>query len=177
MHEYQRLNNLTVKKLLFVLLLFAGTSGLYAQNYLHSVGVRLGAGSGITYRRMLDRNISGELMLISQNNGTVLAFVVQKHRPAIVFNDIPLTFIWGAGAHLGMARGDGFFNPPYEYRNERMPYSMLQLGIDGFAAFEYELPRYPLSISLECKPYFELFDDRLLGIHLPVVATGIRYTF
>lgn len=150
---------------------------LFSQNYTQSAGFRLGAGSGITYRRMFDTNISGELMLLGQNHGTVLTFIVQKHRPALLFNDLDMTFIWGVGAHIGMADRYDCYDDPYNRDYSRGYYNTLQLGIDGFAAFEYQVPRYPVSLSLECKPYFEFFDDHQFGLHLPVIAFGARYSF
>jgi hypothetical protein len=32
-------------------------------------------------------------------------------------------------------------------------------------------------VNLDCKPYFEFFDDHFLGLHLPVIAIGAKYIF
>ncbi|MHC1776071.1 MAG: hypothetical protein AB9834_11730 [Lentimicrobium sp.] len=165
------------KNLTILILLMAASFEVFSQNYTQSAGFRLGAGSGITYRRMFDTNISGELMLLGQNHGTVLTFIVQKHRPALLFNDLDMTFIWGVGAHIGMADRYQDCYDPYGYDHSNYYYNSLQLGFDGFASFEYQVPRYPVSLSLECKPYFEFFDDHQFGLHLPVIAFGARYTF
>jgi len=167
-----------VNRTLTILILVLLTSlEAFNQNYLQSAGVRLGASSGFTYRRMFDTNISGEIMLLSQNHGTVIAFLVEKHRPALLFNDLNLNFIWGLGAHLGMADRNEIYNDPYNYDNSYQYYNTIQLGFDGFVSFEYEMPRYPVSFSLEAKPYIEFFDDHFLGINLPVIAFGARYNF
>ena len=147
----------------------------FSQNYQQSAGLRLGAAGGITYRRQFDANIAGEVMLLSQNHGTVFVFLVEKQKPAVLFDDLNMTFIYGLGAHIGAAANNYNSCDPYDYNYYR--YNKMQLGIDGFASFEYMVPRYPIAISLECKPYFELFDDHWLGIHLPVIAFGARYTF
>jgi hypothetical protein len=115
-------------------------------------------------------------MLLSQNHGTVFVFLVEKQKPAILFDDLNMTFIYGLGAHIGAASNNCNNSDPYDY-DHYYGYNKMQLGIDGFASFEYMVPRYPIALSLECKPYFELFDDHWLGLHLPVIAFGARYTF
>ena len=148
----------------------------FSQNYQQSAGLRLGAAGGLTYRRQFDSNLAGEVMLLSQNHGTVFVFLVEKQKPAILFDDLNMTFIYGLGAHIGAASNNCNNSDPYDY-NHYYGYNKMQLGIDGFASFEYMVPRYPIALSLECKPYFELFDDHWLGLHLPVIAFGARYTF
>jgi hypothetical protein len=148
----------------------------FSQNYQQSAGLRLGAAGGLTYRRQFDSNLAGEVMLLSQNHGTVFVFLVEKQKPAILFDDLNMTFIYGLGAHLGAASNNCNNSDPYDY-DHYYGYNKMQLGIDGFASFEYMVPRYPIALSLECKPYFELFDDHWLGLHLPVIAFGARYTF
>lgn len=149
----------------------------HCQNYQQSVGLRLGAAGGITYRRQIDAELAGEVMLLSQNHGTVLAVLIEKQKPALLFDDLNMTFIYGAGAHIGVA--DRYYllaDPEYDYHHYN-GHKTLQLGFDAFASFEYMLPRYPVALSLEAKPYFEFFDDNFLGFHLPVIAFGARYTF
>jgi hypothetical protein len=148
----------------------------FSQNYQQSAGLRLGAAGGLTYRRQFDSNLAGEVMLLSQNHGTVFVFLVEKQKPAILFDDLNMTFIYGLGAHIGAASNNCNNSDPYDY-DHYYGYNKMQLGIDGFASFEYMVPRYPIALSLECKPYFELFDDHWLGLHLPVIAFGARYTF
>lgn len=171
-------NPIVVKKsitLLFVSLLIITTG--FCQNYGQAVGLRMGASSGISYRRFLATDLSGEFMLLSQNQGTVLTFLIEKHRPALLFDDLNMMFIYGVGVHAGMASRYRLHNDfgNYTYFHER--YRTIQIGFDAFASLEYQMPRFPLAVSLECKPYFEFFDKRFPGIHLPVIAFGARYIF
>lgn len=151
--------------------------GAISQNYKQAAGLRMGAAGGITYRRTLSPELAGELMMVSQNHGSAIVFLLEKHKPAVLFDDLNLNFIYGAGVHIGAAnkyyRRNDYFSNEYNYRG----YNTLQLGFDGFASFEYMMPRYPVALSLECKPYFEFFDDHFLGLHLPVIAFGARYVF
>jgi hypothetical protein len=161
--------------LIMIAMLAAGEA--YSQNYQQAAGLRLGAAGGITYRRYFDHNFGGEVMLVSQNHGTSLAFLIEKQRPAVLFDDLNMNFIWGAGAHIGGASSDCHHDDPYNSDYYHTGYNSMQLGVDGFVSFEYLIPRYPIALSLEGKPYFEFFDDHNFGIHLFVIAFGARYTF
>lgn len=159
------------------LLLLLTTTGAMSQNYKQAAGIRLGAASGLTYRHLLDGRIAGEVMLLNQNHGTVVAFLVEKQTPALLFDDLNLNFIYGAGAHIGAANNQCDHYNSYDGYYYYHGYNTIQLGIDGFASFEYLIPRYPIALSLEAKPYFEFFDNQTFGLHLFVIAFGARYTF
>jgi hypothetical protein len=149
-----------------------------SQNYRQAAGLRLGAASGITYRRVFGADVAGEVMLLGQNHGTSLVFLFEKQKPAVLFDDLNMNFIYGIGAHIGGANTDYYYyDDPHGYNYYHVGYNTLQLGIDGFASFEYLIPRYPIALSLETKPYFEFFDNHSFGIHLFVIAFGARYTF
>lgn len=148
------------------------------QDYRQAAGIRLGASSGLTYRRFIGSDLAAELMLNGQNNGTVLTLLVEKRRPALVFDHLNLDFMYGAGVHLGMAnhKNRDFSNDdPFDYHdnNSIVP----QLGFDGYISFEYLFEKYPLIVNMDCKPYLEIFDDRLFGLHMPVIAFGAKYIF
>ncbi|PKO99893.1 MAG: hypothetical protein CVU14_07675 [Bacteroidetes bacterium HGW-Bacteroidetes-9] len=69
--------------LLFVSLLMITTA--FCQNYGQAVGLRLGAANGISYRRFLAADLSSEFMLLAQNKGTVLTFLIEKQRSDTVY--------------------------------------------------------------------------------------------
>lgn len=161
-----------------ILLAFCIFTQVYSQDYRQAVGIRLGASGGITYRRMLANDLGGEIMLNAQNQGTVITLLVEKHRPALLFDKYNLEFFYGAGTHFGIADrykyDDDHSDPEEPYRKHS---SVPQLGFDGYASLEYTLQRYPVVINLDCKPYLEFFDDHFLGLHLPVIAIGAKYVF
>ena len=161
---------------IFILVILAA-NGVWSQNYRQAAGLRLGSAGGITYRRLFAADVAGEVMLLGQNHGTALVFLFEKQKPAILFDDLNMNFIYGAGAHIGGASGDYYYDDPHGNNYHHMGYNTLQLGVDGFVSFEYLLPRYPVALSLETKPYFEFFDDHNFGLHLFVIAFGARYTF
>lgn len=150
---------------------------VWSQNYKQAAGFRLGGSGGITYRRLFDANVAGEVMLLGQNHGTSVVFLFEKQKPALLFNDLNMNFIYGAGAHIGGASNDCDHHDSYNNDHYHSGYNTLQLGFDAFASFEYLIPRYPIALSLEAKPYFEFFDDHNFGLHLFIIALGARYTF
>lgn len=161
---------------LIIIVFFAGTQA-FGQEYRQAAGLRLGGAGGVTYRRLFDRNLAGEVMLVSQNHGTSLAFLFEKQRPALLFDNLNLNFIYGAGAHIGGANNNCEHYDSYPYGHYHSGYNTMQLGFDGFLSFEYIVPRYPIALSLESKPYFEFFDDHNFGLHLFVIAFGARFMF
>jgi len=168
-----------VKRTITIFILTLLAAGAMSQNYQQAAGLRLGASGGITYRRLFSANAAGEVMLLGQNHGTSVVFLFEKQKPAVLFDDLNLNFIYGAGAHIGGASHSYNCNDPYNHNSNYYysGYNTLQLGFDGFVSFEYLIPRYPIALSLEAKPYFEFFDDHNFGIHLFVIAFGARYTF
>jgi len=166
-----------VKKTFTILIItLSAVFSSFGQNYEQAAGIRLGAAGGISYRRLLGADAAGEIMLLSQNHGSVVVLLFEKQKPAILFDDLHLTFIYGVGAHFGVTNTHRQYNNADVY-DQYPVYNTPQLGFDGFASFEYMMPRYPVALSLECKPYFEFFDSGWLGLHIPVVAFGARYTF
>ncbi len=148
-----------------------------SQNYQQAAGLRLGTSSGVTYRRFFGADVAAEVMLLGQNHGTSLVFLFEKQKPAVLFDDLNLNFIFGAGAHFGGADNNYNKHDPNNGNYYRPGYNTIQLGFDGFASFEYLVPHYPIALSLEAKPYFEFFDDHNFGLHIFVIDFGARYTF
>lgn len=167
------------KKLTFIILAVCITGLSFGQDYKQAAGLRLGAGGGITYRRVVSEGLAGELMLNSEHRGTVLTFLVEKSRPAVLFDHLNMDLIYGAGIHFGWAEhrydDDELFLDPDRYNHPY--YSRIQTGVDGYVSLEYRLSKYPLILNLDCKPYIELFDDQILGLHMPVTAVGVKYIF
>jgi hypothetical protein len=166
------------KHLTLSLLALTLSIALFSQDYRQAIGVRLGASSGFTYRKILASDLAAELMLNSQNHGSVLTFLVEKHKPATLFDDINLDFFYGAGIHVGLA--DRYYNDD-DYINKEDIHSphltLPQLGLDAYFSFEYTMPKYPVVLNIDCKPYLEFFDNHYLGMHLPVIAIGAKYIF
>jgi hypothetical protein len=151
----------------------------HGQSYSQAVGLRMGSCSGITYRKIMSNDLAGELSLSGYHHSTVITFLVEKHRPMLIHDHFPVTFFYGAGIHAGFGSAyhdNDWMDDDYSRHSHYYGFSP-KAGIDGFASLEYELDRYPFSLSLECKPYVEFFDFGFPGLHLPAIAVTARYTF
>lgn len=150
-----------------------------SQAYSSAVGLRLGSCGGLTYRRIMNNELAAEFQLSGYHHGMILTFLVEKHRPMLIHDHFPLTLLYGAGIHVGAGRAyahDGWSYRDFDDHHEAFPFSP-KAGIDGFAALEYETDRYPVTLSLECKPFIEFFDYGFPGLHVPALAIAVRYIF
>jgi hypothetical protein len=168
-------------KNIYILILATALISLEAksQSYTDAVGLRMGACGGLTYRKIIDNELVGELQLSGYHHSMILTFLVEKRRPMLIHDHIPLTLFIGAGVHAGAGRA--YYNDYRSYNGHYDHYDNYSFspkaGIDGFAALEYELDRYPVAVSLECKPYLEFFDYGFPGLHIPALAFALRYIF
>lgn len=166
-----------MNRILFSVLFSLFIASSFGQDYERAAGLRLGAAPGITYRQMLGTNFSAEVMLLRQNHGSVAVLLFGKHRPVLLFDEINMNLVYGAGAHIGMGFENRWNYDPYEPEYHNVRNNRLRLGVDAYVSLEYKMDDLPLLFSLDCKPYLELFDNQYSGIHLPVLAVGARYTF
>ena len=168
-------------KNLYILILAVVLLSLKAQSqaYTSAAGLRMGACGGLSYRRIMEDELAGELQLSGYHHSLVLTFLVEKYRPVLIHDHFPLTLYYGAGVHVGAGHAsyhDGLHDHDYNDHYQHYPFSP-KAGIDGFAALEYEFDHYPVTVSLECKPYIEFFDYGFPGLHIPALAVAVHYIF
>lgn len=174
----------------------------YAQD--RGIGVRLGAPTGITYKKYLPQNKAVEFGLGTLTNGWYdnyyrksfrsfdrfegYDYVSHRVRSAIYFqgryllqNDIPiegmmgkLEWYWGLG---GLIK---FGNVEYRYRNESgntfyQTRTDLDLGPEGILGMEYTFEDVPLTIFGEFSLMIEIVDRP--GILRGLSGVGVLYNF
>lgn len=134
-----------------------------AQNSSSSIGLRLGGLSGITYK-YIDDNLKGfELMLGGKEKGIVFCGLLEKYKPIATNRIAGMYFYFGVGGHSGYTKykveyKEMINDKTYYYENEE---SSPVLGGDFLLGVEYNFETIPLRISLDYKPYIEIFgkDD------------------
>ncbi len=152
-----------MKKIVFILLLIAGLTAK-AQDYEQAVGLRGGLYNGITYKKFITADKAIEGILHTRWQGWELVGLLEYHQPIV---DVPdLYWFYGYGAHIG------FFDAEYS------PYgtgAYTVLGVDGIIGLEYNIPRAPITIGLDWKPFINLVGyTHVFG---DGGALSIRYTF
>ena len=138
-----------MKKSIIVVLLAFAFGNVSAQEYDQAIGLRLGVGTGLTYKKSISENASleGIAMLYYGFNVTGL-YEINRYA---AFDVDRLNWYYGGGAHFGSFRGyRGGYLSSIEYK--RVTY----IGLDGIIGIEYNFDTVPVNISADWKPAFEL---------------------
>jgi hypothetical protein len=146
-------------KLLFAVLflMICGSSmHLSAQPYEHSVGIRAGYSSGISYKGFLLHRMSAiEASILYNRHGFSLNGLYEYHLEP--FRNKRLLVYLGGGAF------GGSWNEEFS------------LGIAGLAGIEYTLRDLPLNFSADWKPMLNVYRD--FEHDLLDFGVSIRYRF
>jgi hypothetical protein len=143
---------------------------------MHSVGVRGGENSGITYRHFHGDFMAAEAMLSFRRDGLQATFLREHFKPTLGELGHNFYFISGYGVHAGFVNTSEFkfLFSTYEYPNVRI--SPLA-GVDGYLGLEYRFKEVPIILGVDYKPYFEFSGYDFFSIHLWDTALMIKYVF
>lgn len=155
-----------------ILLLVSGLRG-YSQEYKTGIGLRLGWESGVSLKHFMKSDVAIEGILGTRYwGGLYLCGLYEKH---FSIGEVEgLSWYVGGGAHAHFWSGWGGFYKPgkgawyYNYG------SYVGVGIDGVIGLEYVIPGAPLSVGIDAKPFFELFEYTYFG---GSGAITVRYLF
>ena len=159
-----------MKRLLLLLpVLFAFCTTASAQNYDQSLGLRGGPLTGLTYKTFIGGNAAVELLAATRwRGGLELTGLYELH------NDLDITpglqWYYGAGAHVGFWRS--YVGHPWWTDAGS---SAVVIGVDGIIGVEYTFEDYPINVSLDWKPEFNLIGYR--GLWGDEGALSVRYCF
>lgn len=156
-------------KVLIVLpLLLLGLSGaLQAQDYQTAVGLRAGLGSGLSVKHFLNRYNAVEGMVESRWDGINVTGLYEWQQGKL--GEYGVSWYYGAGAHFGAWNGGS--PQPWFDENDRQVHHVF--GVDGIIGMEYTFEDFPLNLSLDWKPAFNLTGHT--GLWLDNIAVNVRY--
>jgi hypothetical protein len=165
-----------MKNLLLPILLIISLS-VCGQFSGREVGIRGGITSGITYRQYLEDNFSYEGLLSFRKDGLQFTLLRQIHEQALFDVSDNLFMVYGYGAHAGF-----FYDSKYNlfmFNSVNYPERRFSpvIGIDGYGALEYRLTSFPLTISLDYKPFFEVSTYQFFKISIWDMAFAVKYRF
>ncbi|MEN8201610.1 MAG: hypothetical protein ABFS28_03375 [Bacteroidota bacterium] len=145
------------RKIIFLLILIWGSAlSLTAQPYEHSLGIRAGYSSGISYKGFFRHKMAAiEASILYNRHGFSLNALYEYHLEP--FRNKRLLIYLGGGAFGGNWAED------------------LSLGMAGLAGIEYTLRDLPLNFSLDWKPMLNLY--RNFEHDLMDFGVSIRYRF
>jgi len=165
-------------KLLLTLLLGISISiCATAQYYGREAGIRGGITSGLTYRQYLEDNFSYEGLLSFRKSGIQFTLLRQIHEQTLEDISENLYMVYGYGAHAGFFYDSDyklfFYNQVYLPERRFSPVA----GLDAYAALEYRLSTFPLTIALDYKPFFEVSTYQFFKISIWDLAFAVKYRF
>jgi hypothetical protein len=145
-------------------LIFCSHSLVDAQDYVNSVGVRVGPSNGIVFKHFFSANNAIEGIISLRWGGFNLTGLYERHQP--VFETDGMYFMYGAGGHVGSYNSNPWVN------NAR---TLTIIGIDGMIGLEYVFREVPFNISLDWKPALNLIG--YYGLWNDEFALSVRYIF
>ena len=143
----------------------SGSSNTSVTNYSQGIGLRLGGGSGITYKKFLSEKnaieVIGAFHGLFDNGGNNYVGVTGLYQWVFAFPVKQMNWYVGAGADAGIWDGGngGEFG----------------LGIDGIVGLEYTLADAPVNFGLDLIPSLGLVNRS--GFYWGNAALSVRYTF
>ncbi len=135
-----------MKKTLLLLIALLSVSGLFAQNYTSSIGLRIGSSIGASYKQFLEptRAIEGilDLDIIEKDHMKIkVTGIYQFHYNVNVDG---LVLYAGPGASAGIYVGDS---------------SGFMMSIDGMAGVEYKFHNSPIALSFDWNPKVQIITN------------------
>lgn len=143
------------------------------QTYQTGIGLRAGETSGLTVKRFLNESTALEGIFGLWNHGLSITILYEKYVPAFKVNG--LNWYFGGGGHLAV-KNRHYYRYYDRGRYYYYQYNNTGLGIDGIAGLEYKIPKTPLAINLEVKPYIEIISRGEIWSSIDP-GFGIKLTF
>lgn len=162
---YELIETRKMRKIFVIMtLVFCASFAVNAQSYDRAIGLRLGAGNGITYKQSFGRDYV-ELVATFRYQGLNLTGLYEWQNAIRAIDG--LSWYYGAGAHVG------FMN--YNRVDDKYDYTGFGLGVDGVIGLEYIIPVAPLTVSLDWKPGIQIIG--YAGYWQDFGSLSVRYTF
>ncbi len=135
-----------------------------AQDYKTGIGVKVGMVPGISAKHFLTTNGALEGIVTFRWGGANFTGLGEFHLP--VFDTDGMSFYYGGGIHVGVW-DSGLA------KDQAASGHQLNLGIDGIVGLEYAFFDVPLSLGLDWKPSFNIFQDSRMIID--EISFSLRY--
>ncbi len=142
-------------------------------DYSNAIGVRFGGTSGVDFKHKFDSRNSMEVIVGAFRNAYGVTGLYERN---VLTQVTGLNLYFGLGGHIART----YSRRIAYYGNDRYYYTTYSngviIGVDGVAGIEYKIPKVPLLLSLDIKPFVEFY--RGYGSYLDLdPGIGIRFTF
>lgn len=158
--------------LIFLVAVLTASIGFSQQLDLQA-GIRTGVSNGLTCRILTGPVSYTEGMLLSRNRGVQL-YVLRGETVSV--SKIPIegfSYSSAWGGHVGFTGSTSWRNENQFRSNIFMPV----IGIDYYMALNFTLRNFPITFSVDYKPFVEIVPDRILRMNLWDFGFTVRYQF
>lgn len=184
MKKESKMKNVSIIVLFMVTVILAspgaGAQGLSIDNpgYTTAIGLRGGDLGGLTIKHFTSEERAIEAIVgIGFRDPRLFSLTVllERHTPA--FNVSGMRWYYGGGGHVALVGSrSGYIRRPWFGERYYYEGGAFGLGIDGIVGLEYKIPPIPFAISIDIKPYIEVFSPGGVIWSLDP-ALGIKVTF
>ena len=165
----------------FIMLLMVNVQGqnslpdlaINSNTYHTAVGLRGGETSGLTIKQFVGGTNAIEGIIGLWHHGVSATVLFEKHQSA--FNVSGLNWYYGAGGHASIASRYAYYDP-YRDRYRKYYEGSVGLGVDGIVGIEYKIPKAPIALSFDVKPFVEVVSRGYIYSSLDP-GLGIKITF
>ncbi len=166
-------------KVYLTIILFLSAVSINAQYNTSTIGWRSGGVSGISYKLISDDNNGFELILGAREKGVIFTGLLQKYKPIATNRISGLFLFFGGGGHAGYAKYTEEVQTIVDDKTNYCNYEETNpvFGGDFMIGSEYRFKSIPLYISLDYKPYFEIFGQKDFRLDLWDIGFTARYVF
>lgn len=125
----------------------------YRSFYRTGLGLSGLTNLGISYKQFIDKENAIESVLVSRWHGVSLTCIYEK----CIFGDGASRFVcnFGGGPRFGFYDGK-YFKSRFGGENERESRTYSVFGLTGNIGVEYCFPMFPVSASIDFRPFFDL---------------------
>lgn len=172
-----RLSLMRAIPIVITFLLFS--SGLSAQYMESRLGFRSGYVSGITFSKTIEQGNGASIyqgILGFKERGLQLTALKLRQEYSLDEVSPNLMFSYGLGGHAGFVYTNElrFLGRDYQFGRDRF---LPLIGVDGYVGIDYYFQGYPVIVSLNCKPFLELYLPGFFKI-IPVdIGLTVEYLF
>jgi hypothetical protein len=166
----------TMNKILTIVFILSGF-GSMAQHEDFSVGLRLGGLSGFSAKWFDDDLRAVELIAGGRNDGFRLTGLLQKFKPIKTDRIANLYYFTGLGAHAGFESHtfeSSYYINGFKYYSYHKVTSPV-IGGDLVLGLEYRFESVPVNMSVDFKPYFDVYRYDSFRIDFFDIGFTIRY--
>ncbi|MEM6767530.1 MAG: hypothetical protein AAF824_12090 [Bacteroidota bacterium] len=162
---------------IFFLLILTGPF-LWAQSSQWSVGIRAGKSSGVSAKFYANDSFSTEILLTVREDGVQLTGLAIFEEGEIPLLDVDPQFFW----YYGIGGHGGYYRYSRNVRDETgkifsQRRTRAAVGLDGIIGMSWRANDWPVALSLDWKPYFDLFLPVRMSEGLFDFGITARYLF